>query len=200
MATVLGLGCSLIASEPAPAPAPVSATAASLEAQDLTGATVRPFCATNASWHVLIFMSVDCPICNRYAPEIRRLAEDYSRRGVQFWMVHPLEDETPAGVEAHTKEYQLPGKVLLDPRRVLCNFAGATVTPEAVLVDRDLRIRYQGRISDRFPALGREQAMPRDQSLRNALEAVLSGKPVDPARTKAIGCTIPPMTPTDHGR
>ena len=38
---------------------------------------------------VLIFVSTDCPVSNRYAPEITRLLEEFSPRGVRFQLVYP---------------------------------------------------------------------------------------------------------------
>ena len=48
---------------------------------------------------VLIFVSIDCPVSNRYAPEIKRLHEEFTSRGVSFRLVYPnpLDDEAAIG-------------------------------------------------------------------------------------------------------
>jgi hypothetical protein len=38
---------------------------------------------------VLVFVRTDCPISNRYAPELRRLQDRFAPRGMAFWLVYP---------------------------------------------------------------------------------------------------------------
>jgi hypothetical protein len=49
---------------------------------------------------------------------------------------------------------------------------------------------YLGRIDDRFPDLGVRREEPTTHELRDALDAVLAGKPVETPRTLAVGCFI----------
>lgn len=168
---------------------PTAAAMLELEASD--GSRVRPFEAGKSAIHVFIFLSNECPIANRYAPEFRRIHAANRDRGVRFWFVHPFADESRAAVAKHAREYSLPGTVLLDPDQRLTRMVGATVTPEAAVVDREYRLAYRGRIDDRFPQFGRERARATRLDLREALDAVLSGRPVAEARTRAIGCSIP---------
>src|SRR6059036_2809341 len=73
---------------------------ASLQLQllDLAGQTVDPFRASDAKAIVFVFVSNDCPISNRYAPEVRRLYEKFAPKGVMFWLVHPNTDETAEAI------------------------------------------------------------------------------------------------------
>ncbi|MBL9126313.1 MAG: hypothetical protein JNL97_01640, partial [Verrucomicrobiales bacterium] len=124
-------------------------------------------------------------------PEIRRIALRYEKLGARFWMVHPLGDETPASIREHAAEYSLPGTIVRDPRRSLARVLGITVTPEVAVVDGRGRLRYRGRIDDRFPALGQKRPRATRHDLTEALDAVLSGKPVTESRTRAVGCILP---------
>src|SRR5471032_2288184 len=56
---------------------------------DLGGQRVYPLRSIEGKAVVLIFLSVDCPISIRYAPEIQRLDATFSREGVKFWLVYP---------------------------------------------------------------------------------------------------------------
>jgi hypothetical protein len=69
--------------------------------------------------------------------------------------------------------------------------ARVRVTPEAAVFVPGGGFVYHGRIDNRHHDLGvaRPEATSRD--LREALAAVLSGKPVAPASAPAIGCYIP---------
>jgi hypothetical protein len=142
---------------------------------------------------VLIFVSADCPVSNRYAPEIQRLYGEFAPKGFRFTLVYPNPSDDVAVIARHTKEYGLPITVERDPAHALVKKAQATVTPEVVVFDSKDRVVYRGRIDDRFVELGRERPAATRQDLRNALNAVLAGRPVNPANTQAVGCFIADM-------
>lgn len=142
---------------------------------------------------VLIFVSTDCPVSNRYAPEIRRLHDEFASRGLRFRLIYPNPLDSDAAIATHMKDFNLPPIAERDRTHTLVKMAGATITPEAVLFDARDRVVYRGRIDDRFVELGRERPAPGQHDLRNALTALLTGKPVDPAQTQAVGCFIADM-------
>src|SRR5947207_12423471 len=76
-------------------------------ALSLNGASVDPLSQITNKAVVLIFLSCECPISNRYAPEIRRLNAKFSARGMKFWLVYPNADETAKSITQHTNEYHL---------------------------------------------------------------------------------------------
>jgi AhpC/TSA family len=142
---------------------------------------------------VMIFVSAECPVSNRYAPEIQRLYQDFAPKGVRFTLVYPNPSDDMAVIEKHLSDYNLPPIATRDPEHRLVKSAQATVTPEAVVFDNTQRVVYQGRIDDRFAELGRERPAATQHDLRNALNALLAGKRVETARTQAVGCFIADM-------
>ena len=142
---------------------------------------------------VLIFISADCPISNRYAPEITRLHDEFAARGVRFRLVYPNPLDTAAAIRAHLKEYGYPDIAEPDRDHVLVRKAGVTITPEAAVFDSHGRLVYRGRIDDRFVELGRERPAATRRDLREALTALLAGRQIKPARTQAVGCFIADM-------
>lgn len=160
---------------------------------DLTGQTVDPFASGTNGWHLFVFVSNECPISNRYAPEIRRLHALFHPRGVTFWVVHPVPDESVATIQEHTRTYQLPGTVVRDPDRKFTRFVGARVTPEAALCDAGGRLLYRGRIDNRFVALGQARQEATELDLQNALNATMEQRPIPTTRTPAVGCSIPDL-------
>jgi len=139
---------------------------------------------------VLIFVSNDCPIANRYSPEIRRLAGEFKSAGFQFVIVHSVPDESPDAVKRHSSEYELPEPVVLDPAQRLARRVGVTHTPEVAVVTQDGLLRYRGRIDDRFVTLGEERPAATRQDLRLAIEAIASGHDPSPTFTTAVGCRL----------
>jgi hypothetical protein len=55
--------------------------------------------------------------------------------------------------------------------------AGATITPEAVVVDPQGRVLYRGRIDDRYVSLGLERPVATRRDLDEALTDITVGKP-----------------------
>src|SRR4051812_50061889 len=82
---------------------------------------------------VFIFTSTDCPISNRYAPEVRRIAESFAAKGVVFRIVYPNPSEDAKAIREHMAAYSYAGiaEPVRDPALALVKFTGATVTPEA---------------------------------------------------------------------
>jgi hypothetical protein len=172
-----------------------SLTLAALLLRSLTlaappGATQPDPFAAPARARVLLFVRTDCPITNRYAPELQRVAEEFSGRGVRFWLVYPDATETDAGIRAHIEEYRFPGEAVRDPRHELVRRAHATVAPEAAVFDEAGKLIYHGRIDDRYVDIGKARPAARRHDLENAIAAVLAGKPVAESETRAVGCSL----------
>jgi MoxR-like ATPase len=158
---------------------------------DLDGRPVDPFAVTNAAATVLLFVGRECPISNRYAPELRRLHEKFSPRGVRFWFVYPDADTTAEEIRRHVREFNLPGDAVRDPRHILVGKSRTTVTPEGAVFTGAGRLAYHGRIDDRVVDFGKERPAPSQRDLHDAIEAVLAGKKPRNASTRAVGCHIP---------
>jgi hypothetical protein len=138
---------------------------------------------------VLLFISTDCPVSNRYAPEVGRLSESFAPKGVAFWLVYPNPAETPQQIREHLTSFSFPMQALRDPEHALAKWVHATVTPEAVVVAGG-RVLYRGRIDDRYVAPGVERPTPSKRDLEEALTAVIAGKRVEHPTTQAVGCFI----------
>ena len=160
--------------------------------QTLTGAPVDALQAPKGTTAIVfLFTSTDCPISNRYAPEVRRIAEAFAPRGVVFRLVYPNPAETAAAIREHMSAFAYAGatEALRDPAHALVRFAGATVTPEAAVYAGG-RIVYRGRIDNRHVDLGVERPSATRRDLADALAAIVAGKPVAQPTTPAVGCFI----------
>lgn len=156
---------------------------------DLAGKPEDPF-ASHAAATVLLFVRTDCPITNRYAPELQRLAQKFKTRSVAFWLVYPDPDEAPRHIEDHMHEYGFPGHPLRDPHHVLVHEAHATVAPEAAVFNASGKLMYHGRIDDRYVDIGKTRPAAQVHDLEDAINAVLSGKSIAHPETRAVGCSL----------
>lgn len=146
--------------------------------------------AAGAKATVLVFVGVDCPIANRMAPEIARIAKDYGPRGVASVLVYPDASLKPAQVAAHLKSFAMPVSAVIDGSLKLVKATHASVTPQAVILDATGQMRYTGRINDLYEEHGKIKAKPKRNDLRVALDELLSGKPISKPVTPVIGCFI----------
>jgi hypothetical protein len=160
-----------------------------LSATAVDGSAQRPL-NSGAPATALIFIATDCPIANGYAPEIQRIVSEYTPRGVAFYLVHVDRQITATQAQTHATEYGYACPILLDRDHQLVSAVGATVTPEAAVIDRNREVVYRGRIDDRYTDFGKRRFEPSQRDLRAALDAVLEGRSVPRAHTRAIGCYI----------
>ncbi|HEY7498474.1 MAG TPA: redoxin domain-containing protein [Vicinamibacterales bacterium] len=162
----------------------------------LDGRDVRPFEPSGAA-NVLFFVATDCPISNSYVPEIQRVCRDYGARGVSCILIYEDVDTPSSGsrlddlVTTHLRDYRYENiTAIVDRTRRVAKEAGATITPQAVVIDRAKDVRYRGRIDNFYAALGKPRQQVTERDLRNALDAVLAGTPVPKRDTQALGCYI----------
>ena len=157
---------------------------------DVHGKPHHPLDLSGKKAAVLFFLIHDCPISNAYSPEIARIVKEHESRGVAAYVVQTDRSADTAKLAQHAADFGYPCPVLMDREHALVKRIGATVAPEAAVIGADGQVRYIGRIDDRYVDFGKQRAAPTTRDLRDALEAVLTGKPVPVERTKAIGCFI----------
>jgi thiol-disulfide isomerase/thioredoxin len=147
---------------------------------------------TGKSATVLVFMGTDCPISRRYQPEIAAFQRSYGNRGVQVALVYSNAGTKKTEALEQVQNGPMKGlPVLLDSGQKIADTVGATMTPEAVVLDTTGTLRYRGRINDLFVARGSQKTVgATTHDLRDAVDAVLAGKPVKQATVAAIGCAI----------
>lgn len=138
---------------------------------------------------VFVFVKTTCPIANYYHPTLRRLSDAWGD-DAKLIVVHTEVDRDRDELASHQKEYSVAGTIVHDAQSTLARGLGASITPEAIVVDRLGMIRYRGRIDDTYLGFGRRRQVVSSADLSNAVEAVLLGKTVSTPTTKAIGCRI----------
>lgn len=155
----------------------------------LDGNPLDPF-AHSSRARVFLFVRSDCPITNRYAPELARIAHEFASDPVDFWLVYPDRTESIAAIRTHVAQYHLPGTPLRDPEHRLVARAHVTVAPEVAVFDSAGRLEYHGRIDDRYVDVGKSRPAAQIHDLEDALHNVLAGKAIAHAETRAVGCSL----------
>ncbi|MGA2118211.1 MAG: redoxin domain-containing protein [Bryobacteraceae bacterium] len=167
-----------------------AASAPTLALRDTNGNLHQPAEWAGAQIAVLFFVTIDCPVANSYVPEMNRLHDRFSPRGVRFYAVQADVTVAENEVARYARDYRYSFPLLLDPRQQLVDFTGAGITPEVAVLAPGGRLAYLGRIDDRVVNFGSQRYQATRHDLADALEAVLAGKPVAHPTTRSIGCAI----------
>jgi hypothetical protein len=147
---------------------------------------------SGGKWNVLFFLTSDCPIANQYAPEIRRICTSYGQKGAQCFLVYVDPSMKEDQIRQYIKDFQYDCCTPIhDKDHRLVRTAGATVSSEVAVFARGADLKYRGRIDNFYAALGTQRQHVTQHDLRDALDNLVAGRPVQDARTDAVGCFIP---------
>jgi peroxiredoxin len=156
---------------------------------------------TDAEWRrsraaVFFFIGTQCPISNRYAPEINRLVDAYARKGIAFYAVQSDPDVDAALARKYAEEFGYKFPSLLDPEQQLAKRFNVLTSPTAVIVSPRGGLIYRGRIDDRHLDFGKTRSAGVRPELQLAMDAVLAGRQVLTSPTPPVGCALPPAKKT----
>jgi peroxiredoxin len=135
---------------------------------------------------VVMFIATKCPYSNAYNDRMRDMAAAYAAKGVIFAGINSNKTEPADEVTSHGKQHGFTFPLMKDPDNKVADLYDARHTPEIFVVDPDGKLRYHGRIDENYENPGKVE----NPDLKNALDAMLAGKEIAKAETKAFGCTI----------
>ncbi len=138
---------------------------------------------------VVVFLSFECPVSTSYVSVLNELADGFKEKKVVFLAAAPTQDEASAIVK-QAKEFKLNFPIIHDSELKLAKALGAGTVPEVFVLDGDSVLRYRGRIDDRYAERLVLKQRFTHNDLRDALEAITTGKSVKEAKTQAVGCPI----------
>jgi thiol-disulfide isomerase/thioredoxin len=179
--------------ETAPASSAELPSARSLDGQDVSFADLL---GGDGKAVCYAFLHPTCPLAQRYAPVLAELDKEFDEQGVHFVGVVCEFDDVDE-ITGYRDEYAIHFPFLTDRDFHLADALDATTTPEVVLVDAGGRIRYQGRIDDRYKVRGEKSPGTPEPDLKNAILDLLAGREVQLPVTEAVGCPLDrPEVPT----
>ncbi|MEN3943286.1 redoxin family protein [Prosthecobacter sp. SYSU 5D2] len=163
-----------------------------LELKGTDGKMHAPLAAGDKKAVLLFFVSPFCSTTRPFMPEINAIAAEYGDR-VAVSLVHSDPEITVEVALQHADMSGVKARVVVDKEQTLARQAGAAVTPEAVLLSPAGEVIYKGRINDLYLGPTKRQRAATTKDLREALDAVLAGKPVVAPQPEAQGCKISGM-------
>jgi hypothetical protein len=140
---------------------------------------------------LVIFTCNHCPFARGWERRIADLGNSYAKKGVGVILVNANDpakypEDGFAEMQARAKSLDLQVPYVVDETSNLARAFGASVTPEAFLFDKGGKLAYHGTIDDNH----KDPDQVGKRYLKDALDAVLAGKPPALAETKGIGCGI----------
>ncbi len=140
---------------------------------------------------VVVFSCNHCPYVQAYEDRMIDFQKAYAPKGVRLVAINSNEEKNYPedgfdGMVRRAGERKFNFPYLRDADQSVADAFGATHTPQFFVFDRERKLRYSGKFDDNW----KEPGDVREQYLRDAVEAVLAGEPVDVAETHSIGCTI----------
>lgn len=141
---------------------------------------------------VVAFICNHCPYVKHLRSGLAALGREYQPRGVAIVGIssndverYPADSPARMAEEATAAGYTFP--YLVDESQAVAKAYRAACTPDFFVFDGSRRLVYRGQFDDSRPGSNRPVT---GRDLRNALEAVLAGRSVDPHQTPSLGCNI----------
>lgn len=151
----------------------------------------------DAKGFVVIFTCNHCPYSVKYEDRIIELDKKYRALGFPVIAISPNDVEAfpeddldHMKIRAEEKAFTFP--YLYDESQLVAKAYGAKKTPHVFVLNKEqveeeqqLIVKYIGAIDDATSADKVEETY-----LANAIDALLSGKKINPDVTKAVGCSV----------
>ena len=171
---------------------PLGTAAPDFRLPDTNGKIVSLADFKNAPALLIVFMCNHCPYVKHIRQGLAQLGRDYLPKGAGIVGINSNDAVNyPADSPAKMKEeMQVAGYTfayLYDETQAVAKAYRAACTPDLYLFDKEKKLVYRGQFDDSRPGNGMRVT---GMDLRDALDAVLSGKPVEKEQIPSIGCNI----------
>ena len=133
---------------------------------------------------VLEWYNINCPVCKEYTDRMKEWAKKYGEKGVVWLAIDSTHNGSDSSNAAYAKKHGVTYPILNDFDGKTGHAYGATATPHMFVIHKGTLV-YAGAIDD---SKGRGKATK--NYVAEAIDAVMAGKPVATAQTKAFGCSV----------
>jgi peroxiredoxin len=154
---------------------------------------------SNSPVLVIVFTCNHCPTAQLYESRIKKLADDYQGKGVALVAINPNDPDAvqlselgytdvsdsldEMKIRAEYRHFNFP--YLYDGEtQATARAYGPKATPHVFVFDEKRILRFEGRIDN-----SQRESLVKTEDTRNAIDAVLAGKPVPVDHTGVFGCS-----------
>ena len=134
---------------------------------------------------LVVFTCDHCPWAKMWQTRVTEIGNAAGKAGIGMVAINANDptdypEDGMDGMKQRAKDLKIKFPYVVDATSDVARAFGATRTPEAFLFDADGKLVYHGTIDD----------SPKDAYLKDAVNAVSTGKTVTTAETKSMGCSI----------
>lgn len=170
------------------------ATAPDFNLKNIDGKMVSPANYPEAKGFIVVFTANTCPYAIAYEDRLIALDKKFAAQGYPVIAINPNAPSLSSGdsyekmqEKAKTKKFSFP--YLFDEGQKVTEQYGAKVTPHIFLLKKEgtgYKVMYTGALDNDTQDVNPNKTL----YLENAIAALKSGKEIEVASTKAIGCTV----------
>ena len=166
---------------------PIGTEVPRLNVTTLSGDTYTLDTLTRKGPIVAVFLATQCPVAQRYTMRLKRLHTEFTTgdKHTTFIGIYANQEDTVDDVKAYIQKAEHTFPVVKDTTGHFAEHLGATMTPQAVVIDTNGTLRYRGPIDD-----NRYENRVKHNYLHDALLATHTGEPIPLQEAPAFGCTI----------
>ena len=140
---------------------------------------------------LVVFTCNHCPWAKMWQTRVTEIGNAAGKAGIGMVAINandPAEypEDNMDGMKQRAKQLGIKFPYVIDATSDVARAFGATRTPEAFLFDAEGKLVYHGTIDDS----PKDATAVKDAWLKDAVNAVSTGKTVTTAETKAMGCSI----------
>jgi peroxiredoxin len=141
---------------------------------------------------LVMFICRHCPYVKHVEQEIAKIGKDYQNKKVGIVAISSNDpasypDDAPDQLKEMAKRLDFRFPFCFDESQAVAKAYKAACTPDFYLFDAQQQLVYRGQLDDSRPG-NNKPVTGRD--LRAAIDAVVSGRPVDGLQKPSIGCSI----------
>jgi len=162
---------------------------------DINGKTVK---LSDYAGKVIVIESYnsDCPFCNNHykTGAMPELQKDLAAKGVMWLIVNSVNPKNPSHRTPEQAKAEMADKKITadawidDSSGTIGHLYGMETTPQMFVIDKTGTLVYDGAI-DNKPDPSHDPKTARNYA-REAVDAVMAGKPVAVSQTKPYGCSV----------
>ena len=157
---------------------------------DHKGASHELYYLSDAKAVVVMIHGNGCQIVRNTLPVLQEIRNRYREQGVEFILLDSNLHDDREAIAREAAEFKIDFPILLDETQLIGESLGVSRTADVFVIDpKTWKLAYRGPVDDRL-AYGVQRAATSKNYLTDALDAMLSAKPVTVAQVDALGCLV----------
>ncbi|MBD1836587.1 thioredoxin family protein [Cyanobacteria bacterium FACHB-472] len=171
---------------------PLGTLAPDFQLPDVFGETIFLATMKGKQGLLVMFICKHCPFVKHVEAQLAQIGKDYEDKNLGIVAISANDasnypDDAPDQLQAMAKELGFTFPLCYDETQETAKAYTAACTPDFFLFDGNRSLVYRGQLDDSRP--GNDKPVT-GQDLRNAIDAVLAGKPISDIQKPSIGCNI----------